>query len=355
MEKRVKKLRQQMKEDNIEALLITDSTNRRYVSGFTGTAGFVLITEDTAQLITDFRYVTQAQEQAPYFELIRHNGVIWEAVAEQCLKLGVRSLGFEEQQLTFAHYQELKRHLKRIELTPTSNLVENLRLIKDEQELAILQKAAHIVDRTYDHILSFLKSGLTEKEVSFELEFTMRKLGATSSSFDTIVASGKRSALPHGVASDKRIEVGDFVTLDFGALYEGYCSDITRTVIVGEPSDKQRDIYDIVLAAQKRALEQLKPGMTGREADAVARDYIAEKGYADYFGHGTGHGLGLNIHEGPTLSYRSETVLQPGMVVTVEPGIYIPDFGGVRIEDDVVITESGCRRLTNSSKELVIL
>lgn len=355
MRKRVEKLRERMKDENIEAFLITDATNRRYVSGFTGTAGVVLITKDSAQLITDFRYVTQAQEQAPYFELIRHKGAIWETVVRQCGKLGIQSLAFEEQQLTFAHYRELQRHTDDIDLKPTSNLVENLRLIKDEQELEILQKAAQIADRTYEHILTFLKNGLSEREVSVELEFTMRKLGAASTSFETIVASGQRSALPHGVASHKRIEAGDIVTLDFGALYEGYCSDITRTVIVGEANDKQREIYDIVLTAQTRVVEHLKPGMTGREADAIARDYITEKGYGDYFGHSTGHGLGLNVHEGPTLSYRSETVLQPGMVVTVEPGIYVPKFGGVRIEDDVVITELGCRRLTNSSKQLVIL
>lgn len=353
--KRLERLRKKMDEQGVDALLITDGTNRRYVTGFTGTSGFVLVTAEHALLITDFRYVTQAREQAPLFKVIKHSDSIWEKVAEQCQSLGIEVLAFEEEHLTYATYRELKKQLGTRELKPTSPLVERLRQVKDEQELARMQKAANIADRAYAHILTFIRSGVTEREVMHELEFTMRQFGASSSSFDMIVASGARSALPHGVASDKRIEKGDLVTLDFGAVYEGYCSDITRTVMVGEPNEKQLEIYDIVLTAQKRTIDELRPGMTGREADAVARDYIAKKGYADYFGHGTGHGLGLNVHEAPRLSPKGETVLEPGMVVTVEPGIYIPDFGGVRIEDDVVITETGCRRLTKSDKDLVIL
>ena len=183
----------------------------------------------------------------------------------------------------------------------------------------------------------------------------MRSQGATSSSFDIIVASGLRSALPHGVASDKKIEQGDLITLDFGALYQGYVSDITRTVAVGEPSDKLKEIYKIVLDSQVLALEKIKPGMTGIEADAIARDHIKSKGYGEAFGHSTGHGIGLEVHEGPGLSFRSETVLEPNMAVTVEPGIYLPGIGGVRIEDDILITETGNERLTHSSKELRIL
>ena len=192
-------------------------------------------------------------------------------------------------------------------------------------------------------------------EVANELEFFMRKQGAASSSFDIIVASGYRSALPHGVATDKVIEKGELVTLDFGAYYKGYCSDITRTVAVGEISDELKTIYDIVLEAQLRGMEGIKPGMTGKEADALTRDYITEKGYGEYFGHSTGHGIGLEIHEGPALSVRSDVVLEPGMVVTVEPGIYIAGLGGVRIEDDTVVTENGNESLTHSPKELIIL
>lgn len=354
--KRVQKLRELLEAQHIEALLITDVTNRRYITGFTGTSGFALVTPHKAYLITDFRYVTQAGEQAPHFELIQHKDTIWQAVVDVCRDTEVKELAFDKQHLSFAEYEELQKNAKNVVLKPTAALVEQLRLIKDEAELAILQAAADIADRTYDHILTFIESGMTEREVELELEFTMRKLGATSPSFDIIVASGKRAALPHGVASNKRIEAGDLVTMDFGALYKGYCSDMTRTVMVGEPTDKQREIYDIVLTAQKRTIAGIKPGMTGREADALARDYIADKGYGDNFGHGTGHGLGLDIHEEPRLSRKnSETVLKPGMVVTVEPGIYIPDLGGVRIEDDVVITNTGCQRLTKSTKELIVL
>ena len=204
-------------------------------------------------------------------------------------------------------------------------------------------------------LLDYIKPGMAELEVANELEFFMRKSGAASSSFDIIVASGWRSALPHGVASDKIIETGDFVTMDYGALYNGYISDITRTVAVGEPSEKLREIYDVVLEAQLRAMNGIKPGMTGVEADALARDYITEKGYGEYFGHSLGHGIGLEVHEGPGLSSRSKAELKPGMVVTVEPGIYLPGVGGVRIEDDILITESGNETLMHSTKDLIIL
>ncbi|TMZ61635.1 aminopeptidase P family protein, partial [Klebsiella pneumoniae] len=228
-----------------------DAVNRRYVTGFTGTSGFALVTRDRALLITDFRYVTQAREQAPHFHIVQHKGTIWQTVAEQCARLEIRSLAYEEHHLTVAQFRELEQELKGTALKPSDQVVERLRQIKDERELTILQKAAEIADRTYEHILSFIREGVTERDVMFELEFVMRKLGAQSSSFDIIVASGKRSALPHGVASGKKLEQGDFVTLDFGAVYEGYCSDMTRTVVVGEPSAKQRNIYDIVLKAQE--------------------------------------------------------------------------------------------------------
>ncbi|MBE3570312.1 MAG: aminopeptidase P family protein, partial [Bacillales bacterium] len=219
----------------------------------------------------------------------------------------------------------------------------------------ILKEAADIADAAFKHILDFIKPGITELEVANELEFFMRKCGATSSSFDTIIASGKRSALPHGVASEKIIEKGDLVTLDYGALYKGYVSDITRTVAVGEPSADLKNIYQIVLEAQLLAVEKIKPGMTGKEADAIARNYIEEKGFGDQFGHSLGHGIGLEVHERPLLSMRSDMVLQPGMVVTVEPGIYVHGLGGVRIEDDTIITSSGNETITHSTKELIIL
>jgi len=207
----------------------------------------------------------------------------------------------------------------------------------------------------FEHIQTVIKPGVKEIEVANELEFFMRKQGATSSSFDIIVASGYRSALPHGVASDKEIESGELVTLDYGALYNGYCSDITRTFAVGQISEQLNEIYHVVLEAQLRGIKGTKTGLTGKEADALTRDYITEKGYGEYFGHSTGHGLGMDVHEAPSLSFRSETVLKPGMVVTIEPGIYIPDVGGCRIEDDILITKDGNESFTHSSKELITL
>lgn len=352
---RIEKLRQLMNEADIDGIIISSHYNRRYMTGFSGTAGVALISEKEAKFITDFRYVEQAKEQANGFEIIEHKKSLLEEVAYQIANMGIQKLGFEKNHITYHTYEEYKHHFTKIELMPTTGLVEKLRLIKDEQEIKILKEAAQIADAAFNHIISFIKPGLTERDVSNELEFFMRKAGAASSSFDIIVASGIRSALPHGVATDKVIEKGELVTLDFGAYYKGYCSDITRTVAVGEPSNELIKIYETVLEAQQRGMKGIKPGMTGKEADALTRDYIRDQGYGEYFGHSTGHGLGMEVHEGLGLSLKSDTVLTPGMVVTVEPGIYIPGVGGTRIEDDTVITENGNESLTHSTKKLLII
>ncbi|MGE8204484.1 M24 family metallopeptidase [Heyndrickxia sp. NPDC080065] len=351
---KLENLRNQFSNHGIDGILVTSPFNRRYMTNFTGSSGVALITEKNALFITDFRYVEQASKQAEGYTVIQHKGLIHEEVAKQIETLGIKKLGFEKDYVTFSDYQVYQQSFK-AELLPVSNLIENLRLIKTESEIKILKEAADIADAAFKHILDFIKPGVTELEVSNELEFFMRKAGATSSSFNTIVASGARSALPHGVASDKVIEKGDFVTLDYGALHKGYVSDITRTVAVGEPSDKLKEIYDIVLESQLLSVEKIKPGMTGIEADAIARGLITEKGYGEYFGHSLGHGIGLEVHEGPGLSVRSDIVLQPGMVVTIEPGIYLPEIGGVRIEDDTLITENSNETLTHSTKDLIIL
>jgi Xaa-Pro aminopeptidase len=352
---RVDRLRTSMEEQKVDGLLITSMNNRRYMTGFTGTAGVVLITEKEAIFITDFRYVDQAKEQAKGYNVVQHVGPIGETIANELQRLGVKRLGFEQDHVTFAAYRGYQERFTQCELVPLSGVIEGLRLIKDEKELAVIRKAVDIVDHTYEHILSFIKPGMREIEVANEIEFHMRKQGASSSSFDIIVASGYRSALPHGVASDKVIESGDFVTLDFGALYDGYVSDMTRTFAMGEPSAKLKEIYDVCLQAQLLGVQNIKSGMTGKQADALCRDYIASKGYGDYFGHSTGHGIGLEVHEGPGLSMKVDITLEPGMVVTVEPGIYLSGVGGVRIEDDVVITETGNEILTKSTKELLII
>ena len=348
------RLREEMEKARIDGFLITSTYNRRYMTGFTGSAGVVLISLKAAKFITDFRYVEQAGKQAQGYEIVQHKGTLIEEVKKQVKEMKIEKLGFEQEHVTFASYKSYEEAVS-AQLVPISGVIENLRLIKTASEIKILKEAADVADRAFTHILNFIRPGITELDVSNELEFFMRKEGATSSSFDTIVASGKRSALPHGVATDKVIEKGDFVTLDYGAYYNGYVSDITRTVAVGKPSEELIKIYDIVLEAQLRGMAGIKPGISGKEADALTRDLIIEKGYGEYFGHSTGHGIGLEVHEGPALSMRSDLVLQPGMTVTVEPGIYLPGIGGVRIEDDTIITIDGNEALTHSTKELIIL
>lgn len=347
-------LRKLLTENKLDALLITNSYNRRYMTNFSGTAGVVIVSADDAVFITDFRYTEQAEEEIQGYRIVQHQKTIIEEVAFQLKKMNVKTVGFEKDDVSFGLY-ELYRQQVEATLKPVSGLVEKLRMVKTPEELELLQAAAKIADDAFAHIVTYIQPGMTELDVSNELEFFMRKQGATSSSFSIIVASGLRSALPHGVATDKVIQSGDFVTLDYGALYKGYISDITRTVAVGEPTDKLKEIYAVTLEAQELALKGIKPGMTGIEADAIARDYIISKGYGEAFGHSTGHGIGLEVHESPGLSFRSETVLEPNMVVTVEPGIYLPEIGGVRIEDDIVITEDGNRRLTFATKALLIL
>lgn len=348
------KLREQMQKQELDSLLVTNPYNLRFITGFTGTAGLALITPNDAWFITDFRYTEQAGEQVKEFKVVQAQKGLLDEVARIVQEAAVERLAFEQDYMTFATYSQYQDKLTAT-LEPVSGLIEQLRMVKAPEEIDVLKAAAKIADDAFEHICTYIKPGMTELQVSNELEFFMREQGATSSSFDIIVASGLRSALPHGVASDKKIEQGDLITLDFGALYQGYVSDITRTVAVGEPSDKLKEIYKIVLDSQVLALEKIKPGMTGIEADAIARDYIKSKGYGEAFGHSTGHGIGLEVHEGPGLSFRSETVLEPNMAVTVEPGIYLPGIGGVRIEDDILITETGNERLTHSSKELRIL
>lgn len=352
---RVRKLREQLEKSNVQAVLITNAVNRRYLTGFTGSSGYVVITPDRAVLLTDFRYREQAPKEAPDFEVIEHGPDIYASVKEILEAGNIERAGFEQEDVSYERYEQLTEKVDRVEWVPLNRVVSQIRLKKDEEEVNILREACELADRAYEHILAYLKTGTSERDIALELEFFMRKNGAASSSFDTIVASGERSSFPHGTASDRIMQSGELVTLDFGAYYKGYCSDITRTVMIGDPQPKHREIYEIVLEAQMNALQHIKPGMTGREADMLAREIIKEHGYDEYFGHGTGHGIGMEIHEGPRLSPRSEDILEPGMVVTVEPGIYIPGFGGVRIEDDILITETGVELLTHAEKNFTIL
>lgn len=352
---KLEKLREQLSVQGVDAFLITSPSNRFYMTGFTGTSGVAFVTADQALFITDFRYTEQAAAQAQGYEIVQHKGPIPEEVATQAEALGVKKIGFEQDYVTYSEYEAYERAFSKGELVGVKGALEQLRLMKDEKELKIVKDACDIADAAFKHILEYIQPGRTELDVSNELEFFMRKAGATSSSFDIIVASGARSALPHGVATDKVIQTGELVTMDFGARYKGYASDITRTIGVGEVSEELRQVYDIVLESQLRAMEGIQPGMTGKEADSLARNLIAEKGYGEYFGHSLGHGLGVDVHEAPSLSAKSDMLLEEGMIVTVEPGIYLPGKGGVRIEDDTLVTKDGNETLTHSTKEWITL
>lgn len=351
---RINKVHKLMDEEGIDGLLIDSAENRYYCSGFTGTAGRVLFTEKKDYFLTDFRYVDQAKSQTKGYEVIQINQNFEEKLNEILGKVGVKKLGFETKAITYEQFLKYQGVLE-IELKGTKNFIEKLRLIKDQDEVKKIKKAVAITDQAFEHILGFIKPGISEREVALELEFFMKKMGTEKNAFDFIVASGKRSSLPHGVASEKKIEKGDFITMDFGAFYQGYCSDLTRTVVLGEPTEKQRKIYDIVLSAQLEVIDQIRAGMNCKEVDDIARKIIAKAGYKENFGHGLGHGIGLEVHEEPRVSYTSKEVLESGMVVTDEPGIYLSDWGGVRIEDDLLITEKGCEVLNKAEKKLTIL
>jgi Xaa-Pro aminopeptidase len=353
--KRLQNLRIKMKLKNTDAVFITQRENYMYMSGFTGTSAILFITDGKAVLLTDFRYVEQASRQAAEYEIVQYNGSFINELNDLIENEKVERLSFEDAHLSFAEYSEYHEKLKVAEFLPLGGVVEELRRVKDESEITLVKKAVKIADDAFAHILSYIKPGVAEVEIAAEMEFFMKRQGATGPSFDTIIASGKRASMPHGVASEKKIEQGDVITMDYGALYNGYCSDITRTVFLGKPDSELERIYKIVLEAQLKGLEEVKSDRTGKEIDAVVRTLIADAGFGDNFGHGLGHGVGLEIHEEPTLSMRGSIELKDGMVVTVEPGIYVPELGGVRIEDMLVVKGDIPCILTAASKELVIL
>ncbi len=351
---RVERLRALLEINRLDAVLIAKRENRQYISGFTGSAGVALVTGRGALLLVDFRYVEQAAAEASGFEVVKVPRQVAETVTELVRGRELRRVGFESDGLTFKQYDELVKGLQPAELVSMDG-VDRLRGVKDADELPRIRRAAAIADAAFAHIQSSLRPGVRERDVALELEFFMRRQGADKEAFETIVASGARSSLPHGRASDKALGPGEFVTVDFGAVVQGYHSDCTRTVMLGEPSARHREIYDLVLAAQQAALRGIRPGLSGKEADALARQIIVDAGHGEHFGHGLGHGVGLAIHEGPTLSPREDATLEAGMVVTIEPGVYLPGWGGVRIEDLVVLTPGGCEILTTAPKRLTVV
>ncbi len=341
---------------SIGAVLISNGNNMRYVSGFAGATGYVYISENRHAVITDFRYTIQAEMEAEGYEIITiGNGGYEEAINDVIGTDGVSRLGFEAEEMIFASYNKLKEKLKVKELVPIGNEITSLRRIKTPRELEFMKQAEAIGDQVFTEILTFIKPGMTELEIAARIEYLLKLKGAQGISFNAIVASGINSSMPHAVPTQKKIESGDFLTLDFGCIYEGYCSDMTRTIVIGKASEKQKEIYNTVLKAQLAALDFLKAGYQGKEVDKVARDIIYGAGYEGCFGHGLGHSVGLHIHENPRLSMLEEDIIMAGMTETVEPGIYIKGFGGVRIEDLVVVTENGYENFTHSDKSLIEL
>jgi len=355
LQERINKLYELLAGAGIEAFYVTNPENRFYLSGFSGTAGALLLCRNDLFLLTDFRYANQAGLESPDFEVIEVTGSYIETLEQILKKKNVFLLGCEGDHLSYNQFLALKDKLAGIDIKGTSGLVEKLRLNKDRAEIKKIEEAVRLADQAFEQILPVIKPGVPEREIALKLEYSMRSMGADGIAFNIIVASGPRSALPHGVASSRILQRGDLITMDFGAVYHGYHSDITRTVVLGKPEPRQEEIYSIVLEAQVQAVKAVRSGVRASDIDRVARDIIARRGYGDYFGHSTGHGLGLNIHENPRLSSKDETILQAGMVVTVEPGIYLPDWGGVRIEDTVMVEESGCRVLTRAPKEKLMI
>lgn len=351
---RVNKVRKKLYEKNVEALLVTNMYNIRYLTSFTGSTGLALITKDKAYFITDFRYTEQAKEQAVGFEIVKNESLIYKEVSRIVEEEKIKNLAFEEEDVSYAVYKQLDELID-TKLVALSGVVEKIREVKSEEEIQVIQKAVEITEKAYDYILGIVKPGVTEIELANKLDFYMRKLGASGVSFDTIVASGVRSAMPHGVASDKEIEKGDMITIDFGCIYNGYVSDMTRTFALGDPGEELKKAYEVVYQANKKVGELAKAGMTGAEVDAIARDYITEQGYGENFGHSTGHGIGLEVHEGPGINSKNKEKLVINNVITNEPGIYLPGIGGIRLEDDLVITKDGNKNLMELSKELIIL
>jgi Xaa-Pro aminopeptidase len=344
-----------MESSHLDGFLFTCLENIRYLTGFTGSDAAVLLTEKESFFLTDSRYWTQAEQEVKGAEIVHYKKKL-DGIASLFSRLKLRAIGFEAAFLSVSVHRALLESLEDgTRLHPMEEEIKSLRMVKDEEELTLMRKAIQISSDAFQHVLKILKEGILEEDMAFEMEFHMKKSGADALGFDIIVASGKRSALPHGRASHKKIERGDFVLFDFGSRFQGYHSDETCTVICGPPTPEQKTIFQLVKEAHDKAVALVRPGVSIHEVDAAARDHIRNGGYGDYFGHGLGHGVGLAVHEDPTINAENKNVLQEGMVFTIEPGIYVPNLGGVRLEDMVRVTSQGAEVLTYLPKELIVV
>ncbi|MFC1913899.1 M24 family metallopeptidase [Chloroflexota bacterium] len=354
MNNRLPKLRRKMAENEIDAIFVSQLENRYYLSGFAGSSGFLLITEDNAVLATDFRYTEQAGVQVPDYHIFQITSDISKWFPELVSGLGGKRLGFEPRDITFAMYRRISDILKEqkstLKLAPVEGLVESMRAIKEPEEIELITEAAGISDSAFNYIEGIIQAGMTEKEVAWEMERFLRENGSQSVPFELIVASGPNAALPHARPTGRVIDNGEPVVLDLGARLKGYCSDLSRTICLGDSDDNFRKIYDVVLGAQLTAMSIIREDMTGAEVDSLARTVIAEAGYAEAFGHSLGHGVGLAPHEMPSLGPGSDEKITSGMVFTLEPGIYLSGWGGVRIEDLVLIENGKAKSISQARK-----
>lgn len=354
MTDRLGRLRNAMAGQQLDGMLITGEKNIRYLSGFTSPDCVLVITADQALLVTDSRYYEQVERQSPGFTLVRITETMTAALTQCVAGLSVKRLGFESHMMSVKTFSEYQAALGKVEWVAQTSLVEDLRIVKEPSELAAVKEAVRIADKAMEHIISWLKPGVTELAISWEVEAFMRTHGAEALSFSSITAVGENGAMAHAVPGSRALAPGDMLVIDIGAQYDGYCSDITRSFCVGWAKDLYLERWNLVLRAQQAAETAVRSGMLGSEADALAREVIAGAGYGDKFGHGLGHGVGLDIHEKPTLSRLGAAVLPAGAVVTIEPGIYEQGWGGIRIEDMVVLNENACEVLTQSPKVPVV-
>jgi len=349
---RLNNLRQLMEKQRLDSLVVTDLSNIFYLSGFTGSTAVLVVATSDVVILVDSRYTIQAGNQCPDARVVEFRGKSqMDAVGELLNSLKTGKTGFEADNISVASFRTLRHHTDaEISFRGVSGLIRQLRRIKDDTEIALSREAANITDKAMEYIVPKIVPGITEREIEIELMVGMRRLGADREGFDSIIAAGPNAACPHASPTDTVIQNNSFVKLDFGASYKHYNGDITRTISIGDPGDKFREIYAIVLGAQMAAIEAVKPGCTGKEIDHVARQYITSAGYGENFGHGLGHALGIEVHDGPGFSVSSDIIVEPGMILTVEPGIYIEEWGGIRIEDDILVTDTGCEILTHYPK-----
>lgn len=355
---RVQRLLSVIQANQFDGILLSNFDSLRYISGYTGHAANIIISEQGSFIITDYRYAEQAAAQCPaYFEVIvrdRDSTTLGQSINQVFLKAGIKRVAFEQNYINYGVLFDIKKDITMAELIPSAGLVEQLRFIKDEGEIAYLKAAANIADSALKHVIdNVLTPGISERDVQLELEYKMQKLGSEGFSFETILLSGPRSSLPHGLPTDRKIENGDIILFDFGARVNGYGSDMTRTLFMGEPDAKQKEVYNLVLEAQLAGLAAIKAGISAQVPDAAVTDILGKTPYAQYAGQGIGHGIGLFLHEQPFISKVSQDMIKENCVITMEPGIYIPDWGGIRIEDDVIVTKEGCEIITHSPKELI--